>query len=203
MIHMIYMAAGNGRRFGSNKLLALYKGRPLFSHGLDLLHDLAGREEDLTLTVVTRYEEILAYARERGITAVDCPESVNGVSNTIKAGIRTLEIKPEDYLLFAVADEPELSGKSLKQLLDAVRRKRPEVAALSYRKIPGNPRVYAAKFVPKLLELTGDEGGKKAVQGAKIRMIEVETAEELCDIDTIEDLQRETNQRRNAHEQGV
>ena len=35
--HIIYLAAGSGSRFGSNKLLCPLEGKPLFRHGLDTL----------------------------------------------------------------------------------------------------------------------------------------------------------------------
>ena len=38
--HIIYLAAGSGSRFGSNKLLCPLEGQPLCRHGLD---PLAGR----------------------------------------------------------------------------------------------------------------------------------------------------------------
>ena len=62
MIHVIYMAAGNSRRFGRNKLLVSLHGKPLYRHTLDLLLDRqrawAGRCP-ITITVVTQYEQIL------------------------------------------------------------------------------------------------------------------------------------------------
>ena len=34
---MIYLAAGNSRRFGSNKLYADLNGKPMFLHGMEAL----------------------------------------------------------------------------------------------------------------------------------------------------------------------
>ena len=36
-LSMIYMASGFGKRFGSNKLLASFEGRPLYTYGLSAL----------------------------------------------------------------------------------------------------------------------------------------------------------------------
>ena len=36
-LRIIYLAAGNSRRFGSNKLLHITQGKPLYQHGLDML----------------------------------------------------------------------------------------------------------------------------------------------------------------------
>ena len=51
-IHIIYLAAGSSRRFGSNKLLWVYEGLPLYRHGLDRLIEMASDRDDCTLTVV-------------------------------------------------------------------------------------------------------------------------------------------------------
>ena len=98
MIHVIYMAAGNSRRFGSNKLLYLYEGKPLYRHGLELLLKLKQEMgEKLTVTVVTQYAEILEEVQDifercgmAGMQAVFCEESRLGASYTIRAGIEAV-----------------------------------------------------------------------------------------------------------------
>ena len=85
--HLIYLAAGSARRFGSNKLLCPVDGKPLFQHGLDTLARAVRQREDCTLTVVSRYPQILAAAQAAGGTAVDCPDSVLGLSYTIRAAL--------------------------------------------------------------------------------------------------------------------
>ncbi len=82
-INLVMTASGYGRRFGKNKLLESYKGKPLFLNTLDNIVGAAGLlgkilEEDndeiinrtngerslkakLYITVVTRYDEILNF----------------------------------------------------------------------------------------------------------------------------------------------
>ena len=43
MIHIIYMAAGNSRRFGSNKLFYELDGKPMYRHLLERLIEKIGR----------------------------------------------------------------------------------------------------------------------------------------------------------------
>ena len=43
MIHIIYMAAGNSRRFGSNKLFYELDGKPMYSHLLERLIEIKDR----------------------------------------------------------------------------------------------------------------------------------------------------------------
>lgn len=140
MIQAIYMAAGNSRRFGSNKLLYLYEGKPLYRHGLELLLKLKQEMgEKLTVTVVTQYAEILEEVQDifercgmAGMQAVFCEKSRLGASYTIRAGIEAVisqdpvsgqpkegqsMIGEKDYLMFMVADQPHLTLDSVRKLI--------------------------------------------------------------------------------------
>ena len=142
MIHVIYMAAGNSHRFGNNKLLYLYEGKPLYRHGLELLLKLKQEMgEKLTVTVVTQYAEILEEVQDilercgmSGMQAVFCEESRLGASYTIRAGIEAVisqdpvsgqpkegqsMIGEKDYLMFMVADQPHLTLDSVRKLVEA------------------------------------------------------------------------------------
>ena len=90
-IHNSYLAAGSTRRFGSNKLLWVYEGLPLYRHGLDRLIEMASDRDDCTLTVVSRYDEILGYASAYpGVHTVYSPLSHLGASFSIRAALQTL-----------------------------------------------------------------------------------------------------------------
>jgi len=64
--HILYLAAGSGSRFGSNKLLCPLEGKPLFRHGLDTLAGLVRARKDCDLTVVSRYGPVLEAAQAAG-----------------------------------------------------------------------------------------------------------------------------------------
>ena len=99
MIHIIYMAAGNSRRFGSNKLFYELDGKPMYRHLLDRLAEIKNRynkskldSRTIDITVVTRYREILDYcACIPDCHAVISPDSEKGISYTIKAGIMAVQ----------------------------------------------------------------------------------------------------------------
>ena len=102
MIHIIYMAAGNSRRFGSNKLFYELDGKPMYRHLLERLIEIKDRYNKLKnaesnnpvidITVVTRYREILDYcACIPDCHAVLSPDSEKGISYTIKAGIMAVQ----------------------------------------------------------------------------------------------------------------
>ena len=58
-VTILYLAAGNSRRFGENKLLYPLEGKAVYRHLLDRLVQIAGRHENWELLVVTQYERIL------------------------------------------------------------------------------------------------------------------------------------------------
>ena len=78
------MAAGNSRRFGSNKLLFPWKGKTMYRHGLDLLLELKKEmKEQLSVIVVTQYPEILEEVQKlpeaSEVQAVFCKEPYGSI----------------------------------------------------------------------------------------------------------------------------
>ncbi len=182
--HILYLASGSSRRFGSNKLLYPVAGRPLFLHGLETLQAAVQGRGDCTLTVVSRYAEIRDAAASLGIHAVDSPDSEMGVSHTIRAGISSLpDLTPEDFLLFAVADQPHLTAASVQNLL-AQARPGTIGASLAYGDCPGNPTLFSARLVPELIALQGDTGGRKVLKRHPCIFVQAQSPRELEDIDT-------------------
>lgn len=202
MIHIIYMAAGNSRRFGSNKLLHIWQGKMLYRHTLDMLSDIVSSRKinedidyDITLTVVTQYDRIIADLDGRkDINTVFCGDSRLGASYTIKAGINSLmgRLKKDDWLLFIVADQPYLSEKTILKFIEAVSQDKKsedyKVFSARYRAKAGNPCMFSCKLISELLELSGDSGGRKVAKRHECFYIDVEDEKELFDIDSEKDI---------------
>ena len=202
MIHIIYMAAGNSRRFGSNKLLHIWQGKMLYRHTLDMLSDIVSSRKinedidyDITLTVVTQYDRIIADLDGRkDINTVFCGDSRLGASYTIKAGINSLmgRLKKDDWLLFIVADQPYLSERTILKFIEAASQDKKsedyKVFSARYRAKAGNPCMFSCKLISELLELSGDSGGRKVAKRHECFYIDVEDGKELFDIDSEKDI---------------
>ena len=121
MIHIIYMAAGNSRRFGSNKLFYELDGKPMYRHLLDRLTEIKNRynksksdSQTIDITVVTRYREILDYcACIPDCHAVISPDSEKGISYTIKAGIMAVQEQKKLKKSSVWQKKPEKNSGSL------------------------------------------------------------------------------------------
>lgn len=200
MIHIIYMAAGNSRRFGSNKLFYELDGKPMYRHLLERLIEIKDRYNKLKsdspvidITVVTRYREILDYCSSiPDCHAVLSPDSEKGISYTIKSGIMVVQEQKktgmQDYYMFAVADQPYLKSQSMIKLIDKVlENKGDKQLAFSLRcgDAVGNPCVFHSSLIPQLLSLEGDKGGRSVAKKYDCVYVDIADELELMDIDTL------------------
>ena len=214
MIHIIYMAAGNSRRFGSNKLFYELDGKPMYRHLLERLIEIKDRYNKLKnaesnnpvidITIVTRYREILDYCSSiPDCHAVLSPDSEKGISYTIKAGIMAVQeqkklkkssevthhtAEKEEYYMFAVADQPYLKSQSVIKLIDKVLENKGNMRlAFSLRcgDAVGNPCVFHSSLIPQLLSLEGDKGGRSVAKKYDCVYVDIADERELMDIDNL------------------
>ena len=115
-VTILYLAAGNSRRFGENKLLYPLDGKAVYRHLLDRLAQIAGRHENWELLVVTQYERILEelapLVKAGRLQTVFSPDSEKGISYTIRAGIEAAEKQNADACACFVADQPYLKEET-------------------------------------------------------------------------------------------
>lgn len=203
MIHVIYMAAGNSRRFGKNKLMEVWRNKTLYRHGLDtLLEAIRESTIEVSLTVVTQYaeirEEILASYPEfmkKDFHVLLNPDSQKGVSYTIKAGLKYVTKNhdgAEDRFMFMVADQPLIKKDTIIRMMEAALSLREEAEykgiSLRYEGVPGNPCVFHKTLLSELLLLEGDQGGRRVLKEHPCLYIDAKETNELFDIDRVEDL---------------
>lgn len=211
-VNLIYMAAGNSRRFGSNKLFYELDGKPMYRHLLERLLRICGRHDGWRVFVVSQYEDLLNGVRELAenmpaerrsdVIPVFCGESRNGASYTIRAGLaaacgRAADGDPSErgsepqtgryaaaYVFFA-ADQPYLLEKTAEEFLLFMESAGAELGCVISDGETGNPVWFAEKYVPELMALTGDRGGKKVLKAHMERAVFYEVGDpgELCDLD--------------------
>lgn len=178
----VLMASGAAVRFGSNKLLHPVEGVPMIRHTFDAVPArlFAGA------CVVSCYPEVLALAEEYGYSPVPNPCAREGQTASIRLGLAAL--REMDGVLFAVCDQPWLRRESVERLLSGFSRHPECICALSWKGKRGNPVLFPSGLFPALSSLTGDGGGGRIIAANRglLRLVEVENARELCDVDTPE-----------------
>ena len=190
-IGCVVMAAGDARRFGENKLAAVFDGRTLIRHALEAVP----AEEFSTVAVVTQYPEVEALAGEFGFLGVRNPHPDWGISHTIRLGLEA--VGKCDAVLFQVSDQPLLRRETVAAQVAFFRRHPDKLVGLSHGGVRGNPCIFPARFFPELLALREERGGSSVIRRHEEDLLLFEApACELEDVDTPHVLRALGEQRR-------
>ncbi len=184
MIHLIYLAAGNSKRFGEeNKLLHIINGKAMFMHGFDILCEIHKTKNDINLIVVTQFDEITEYAKRCNVNCALNLKADEGISSSIKVGINSIDkVKNSDYYVFVLADQPFLTKETVLKLMSKADGNI-LTACVMAKGLNGSPTMFSAKLRHELLNLSGDVGGKFIMQKYKPLKVEIFDKCELLDID--------------------
>lgn len=178
-IGCIVMAAGNARRFGSNKLDARVEGKTLLRRALEAVPAACFDR----VAVVTQYPRGMDLAREMGFLPVENSRPDLGLSHTIALGMAHMQ--DMDGVMFQVSDQPLLRRDSVERLVEAFRRHPDRLAALAHDGVRGNPCLFPASLFPELTALEGDHGGSAVIRHHPDLLLLVEAPpQELTDVDT-------------------
>ena len=190
-IAAIYMASGQGKRFGSNKLLYSLGGRPLYQHGFihlqqALQHLQAENGWGCSLIVVSVYEEILSWCRSQGTVAVYNDQAAEGIAASTRLGVKQAGFA--DRYAFFVADQPLLQTATIEGFLRSFMASGYKLGCVHDGSRQGNPGIFDISFREELLQLHGEQGGRTilrshsdAIWYGRVR------PEELLDMDRPED----------------
>ena len=180
-IGCVILASGESVRFGSNKLLADFCGKPLLIHLLDALPG------GLATVVVTRSAAVCELAKAKGFRCLlhRQPE----VRDTIRLGLAAL---PEiDGCLFCVGDQPLLTAETIQKVVDAYREDPTRIVRAAYGERQGNPALFPPSLYGELATLAEGEAGVTVIRRHPelVRTVQAAFAEELADVDTPEALE--------------
>ena len=181
-------AAGSGSRFGMDKLMLPVSGQPMGIHALDTL-----RLDVFALRVLVTSKDkgyLMDAAKERGFGVVINPAPERGMSSSVRLGTEYILTTGEyDGILYAVADQPNLSVATVEKLIDAFEREPGCIWAPESEGKRGNPVIFPASLFPELMQISGDRGGRQVIAAHRelLRTVQV-PASELKDIDRKEDM---------------
>lgn len=181
-IGAIVLASGSGSRFqGENKLLALYRGKPILRHVLDALPEALFARR----MVVTRSEEIVKLAEAAGFEGLR--HSLPDISDTIRHGAAAMA--EMDGCLFAVGDQPLLTAETVRRITALFQAHPDRIVRAGKDGRVGNPVVFPSFCFDGLRSLALGEGGSALMRRHPelVLIAEAVSARELFDVDTRED----------------
>ena len=98
--NIILLAAGNGTRFGGDKMLFLLHDRPMYRYMTDNAIKIKQNCNNINQVIlVSRYEEIKQAIAGSGIDYVDNSHPEYGISHSIRLGLE--HAGKADYNIFA------------------------------------------------------------------------------------------------------
>ena len=181
-IGCVIMASGLGKRFGGNKLMADFLGRPMIQRALDATDGLfAGR------VVVTRHESVAALCREQNVDVVlhDLPHR----NDTVRLGLEALG--DLDACMFLPGDQPLLRRETVAMLLEHRKSAPEKIIRPIFEDSEGSPVLFPAWAFPELQNLPEGRGGGAVIGNHPDALCRVSVSDpfELADADTPEMLE--------------
>ena len=178
----VIMASGLGTRFGGNKLMADFGGKPMIQRALDATQGLFSKR-----VVVTRHESVAKLAHERNVEVIlhDLPHR----SDTVRLGLEALgEL---DACMFLPGDQPLLRWETVELLLETWKDNPDCIIRPAYEDNEGSPVVFPSWAFSELMNLPEGKGGGVVIKNHPNEVCRVSIANpfELADADTPETLE--------------
>lgn len=178
----LVLAAGRARRFGGDKLLAPFAGKPVGAHVADTLTEL---DVAARLAVCPAGDPArAALFRTRGFEIVWNDDPDQGMGRSLALGAAQAETLRASALLVCLADMPLVTTAHLTQILAAGRDGGIVATEVAGVRMP--PALFPRGRFAELMTLEGDRGARALLADA---VAVVADAAMVRDIDTRADLE--------------
>jgi molybdenum cofactor cytidylyltransferase len=178
----VVLAAGRSTRMGAvNKMIAEIGGKPL----VRIAAEQALASKALPVIVVTGHERDKVEAALKGLDVrfANNPDYAEGLGTSLRTGIAA--VPPEaDGAVILLGDMPQIDAKLIDRLVAAFD---PEKGALVV--VPtiegrrGNPVIWARRFFPELMAVTGDVGARHIIANVAEAVAEVPVSDPAITVD--------------------
>ena len=181
-IGCVIMASGMGKRFGGNKLMADFHGKPMLQRALDATEGLFSKR-----VVVTRHESVAALCREQNVDVIfhELPHR----NDTIRLGLEALG--DLDACMFLPGDQPLLRRETVAMLLENWKENPGSILRPICEDTEGSPVLFPSWAFPELKDLPEGKGGCFVIKNHPNEVLRVSVADpfELADADTPQTLE--------------
>lgn len=181
----LVLAAGQGRRFGSDKRLArLPSGQTLLA--ATLARVLEAFDEVHVVLRVGDDPQVLGV--DPRVSIVRAENAGDGMGSSLAAGIAGLVHCGADAVAVVLGDMPWVAAATLRQLSANARPE--QIVVPVHQGQRGHPVLFGRAFWPALMTVDGDQGGRQVILDHQERCIRIAVVDEgvLRDVDRPEDL---------------
>jgi molybdenum cofactor cytidylyltransferase len=181
----IVLAAGGSSRAGGQKLLFLWRGKPLVRHAVE--QGLKAGLEPLAVVLGEDGELIQAALEDLPVLFIHNSAWPQGQSTSVRIGLASISDRAEG-VVFLLGDMPLVTAELIQAVIDAHRRSLAPIVAPWAEERWGNPVLFDRATFGDLAQLEGDRGGRKLYDRYSILPVPA-GQEALFDCDTSEDLE--------------
>lgn len=185
-IGFVIMASGEGKRFGSNKLIAPFGESTVIENIL--------KATDMPFAkriAVTRHEEVMELCGKHKVEAIlhNFPHR----SDTVRIGVEAIENAENKVkgCIFSPGDQPLLSKETIEVMVLMIDMFPDKIHRLCYNEKMGAPVYFPKKYFEQLKNLPIGKGGSCIIKENEedVVYIPAKNQWEICDIDTPDDLE--------------
>jgi molybdenum cofactor cytidylyltransferase len=185
MVTAVILAAGASTRMGQPKLLLPLDGEPLVRRTVRQVCE-AGFD-DVLVVVGSDHQETVAALDGLPIRSAINAEYASGMGSSFRTAVEHLGATAA--AMFALADQPFVSARQYRAVLDAYREHAPGIVSVRYGEVMAPPHLFEREFFPELAQLV--HGARPVLQRHVERTMVLQFPPDLLmDIDTPEDYER-------------
>jgi molybdenum cofactor cytidylyltransferase len=182
-VRPIILAAGSGRRFGGDKLVAIVDGEPMIRGVVRSYVALAGR----ATVVVAPDSKVTSVLGDLPVDCIVNGDAEEGIASSIRAGVASCGDQPA--VMIALADEPRVNRALAGEVMKRWQETGAPVVAARFNGEIGHPVIFDRSCFYDLLALRGDIGARRLIRGLGDRVEYVDLSHSHpVDVDTPEDL---------------
>jgi molybdenum cofactor cytidylyltransferase len=184
-LHVVVLAAGASRRFGSPKQLVRIDGRPLLHSAVARAVAVGGHA--VTVVLGSGAAELAGLLRHSPASVLVNRNWAEGIGSSLRAAVGNLPGSC-DGVLVVLADQVAVTPEDLQRLAAAWRQRPESIIAATYAGIVGVPAVFPRWCFAALAGLRGDEGARLLLRRFTDHVVRLPLPNAEIDIDVPEDL---------------
>ena len=163
MIKGILLAAGQSKRLkNENKLIKIFKNKPLINHALNSVKN--SKIKKIIIILGYQFKEVKKKIKKnKKIIFVHNKNYKNGMSSSIKSGLKKISKKDKGFIILQ-SDMPFVKTSDINKIYNSLIRKRYLVHALKYKNRIGNPIGFDISILNKFKKIKGNVGAKYMVK---------------------------------------
>ena len=188
MIKAILLAAGQSKRMKSeNKLIKLYKNKPLINYSLNVLKK--SKVNKIIIVLGHQHKEVKKIIKKnKKIIFTYNKNYKKGMASSIKIGLKKISKNDKGFII-AQSDMPFVKQSDINKICRSINSKKFLIHALKYKTRVVNPIGFDSSLIKKFKNIKGQFGAKFMVKRLKNRtnFINTNSTKSFKDFDKVSD----------------